>query len=179
MSTSVQGLGFRVQGLGFRVQGWGGALAVRRVRARFVGAQRPGSTPYVVCFNVFLSLCWSLSSCAHKVSTLGHQSHYIEHFSERTGEASGAAPGVRGSYSRAVTSPCLLLQETRETRDGAFLSKKPRIHEPDRGNNGTEERGRGRTKETAMPKKGKGGAAKGKAAEAKPEVARVHVLSCV
>jgi hypothetical protein len=30
-----------------------------------------------------------------------------------------------------------------------------------------------------MPKKGKGGAAKGKAAEAKPEVARVHVLSCV
>jgi len=87
-----------------------------------VGAQRPGSTPYVVCFNVFLSLCWSLSSCAHKVSTLGHQSHYIEHFSERTGEASGAAPGVRGSYSRAVTSPCLLLQETRETRDGA-LSK--------------------------------------------------------
>lgn len=144
-----------------------------------MGAQRPGSTPYVVCFNVFLSLCWSLSSCAHKVSTLGHQSHYIEHFSERTGEASGAAPGVRGSYSRAVTSPCLLLQETRETRDGAFLSKKPRIHEPDRGNNGTEERGRGRTKETAMPKKGKGGAAKGKAAEAKPEVARVHVLSCV
>jgi hypothetical protein len=32
---------------------------------------------------------------------------------------------------------------------------------------------------SAMPKKGKGAAAKGKAAAAKPEVARVHVLPCV